>query len=104
MTVTSPDAGSEYSAAPEPPGPLVRLFGAICSIRSVRRVGITLDGGPLDFWVFTRGQTHEDEQRIYLNVRAYRATPRTAALDLHVISLDDVDEQLIPAVDILFER
>jgi hypothetical protein len=104
MAVVSPSTESTGGVAPEPPGPLLRLFGAICSIPSVRRVGITLDGGPLDLWVFTQGETEEDEQRIYLHVRAYRAVPSAAALDLHLIPLDEVDESLLPPVDILFER
>jgi hypothetical protein len=104
VAVASLNAGSASGALPEPPSPLLRLFGAICSIPSVRRVGVTLDGGPLDFWVFTRGATEEEEQRLYLHLRAYRATPNTAALDLHLIPLDEVDEHLLPTVDVLFER
>jgi hypothetical protein len=104
MAVTSPNHQPVSAVAPEPPGPLLRLFGAVCSIPSVRRVGITWDGGSLDFWVFTRAATVEDEQRLYLHLRAYRAMPSTPALDLHFIPLDEVDENLLPPVEILFER
>src|SRR6266536_4539178 len=104
MAVTSPNREPVYAVAPEPPSPLLRLFGAVCSIPSVRRVGITWDGGSLDFWVFAHGATEEDEQRLYLHLRAYRAIPSTAAVDLHFIPLDEMDENLLPPVDILFER
>lgn len=104
MAVASLNSEPAQGGSPEPPSPLLRLFGAICSIPSVRRVGITLDGGPLDLWIFTRAETEEDEQRIYLQLRAYRAIPSTAALDLHLIALDETDETLLPPIDILFER
>lgn len=104
MAVASPSPEPISSVAAEPPSPLLRLFGAICSIASVRWVGVTLDGGSLDLWVFTRGETEADEQRIYLHLRAYRAIPGTAALDLHLVPLDEMDETVVLPVDVLFER
>ena len=96
----SPAALASLHAA----APLLRLLGAISSIGSVRRVALGVGSTHADLWVMLADGALEDAHQIYLLEREFLEQVGEFPLDLHVVSLSEIDERKLPPAETLFAR
>ena len=85
-------------------GSIVRLATGLWSIPSVSKVGMSVGGGILEFWVFMRAESLDDESHISALERQFQNAVGRLPFDLHVIPLDQVSEASVPSVEIILER
>lgn len=84
--------------------PILRLLGGIGAVESVQAVKLATEAGQIDVWVLLRGEAPSDESRIIALEREYRNTVGPHPFELHVVSLDEVDEAMLPPAETILER
>ena len=90
--------GVERSAA------ILRLFGTLCSIPSVRRIGMLASSPLLDLWVQLAGDREEDELRIYSALDELDAQRLGPTVDVHVVLASDPESAFPGETTVVFER
>lgn len=105
MAVAAPDPKpASSSTTPESFRVITRLVSRILSLQSVRRIGLAVSGLHVGLWVFLATEDDEVEGRIYLYEREYLTAVGPTPFDLHVVPLDAIDEDVLPELEIVFER
>jgi hypothetical protein len=84
--------------------PILRLLGGIGAVESVQSVKLATEAGQIDVWVLLRGEAPNDESRIIALEREYRNAVGPHPFELHVVSLDEVDESALPTAETILER
>jgi hypothetical protein len=82
----------------------MNLFGAICGVSSVDRIGIAEGDEHLDVWIFLGRDGEAEEERIYSHIQAYRALGSRPSVDAHVVGPDEGAFAFPEDVAIVFER
>jgi hypothetical protein len=93
-----------FTGGPDAIRAFARLFSAISSVESVKKIVIAGDETQVDVWILLRESVIADEERIYLLERDYRRAVGAFPLELHVVPLDAVDERNIPPGETVLER
>jgi hypothetical protein len=83
--------------------PLLGLIAGVWAIPVVRRIGVAYAGGQADLWVLMREEARADEDQIALLEREYLQS-ESAPFELHVVPLGEIDEELLPPMDLILER
>jgi len=82
----------------------MNLFGAICAVSSVERIGLADGEEWLDVWVLLSRDDETEEERIYRHLQAYRALGGTPSVDVHVVTAGEHPGAYPEDVAIVFER
>jgi hypothetical protein len=104
MAVAALDPRSLTEGAPPELDAFLQLFGEICAVPSVSRVGVGRQGLAFDFWVRLGRDEASDEDSIYLALQRYRASGDDMPIDLHVIFPDEADVAWPLSVKTIFTR
>jgi len=84
--------------------PLIRLITGVWTLSSVSKIGVSSDSRVLEVWAFMRDENAEDEARIWDFERQYRNSVGAYPFELHVIPLDQIDEETLPPVETPLDR
>ena len=83
---------------------LLRFYGAVCTIPSVRRIGVFPTSPILDFWVQLGEDNEDDERRIYLALHELDALRLGPSVDLHVVFAGEPEHAFPRDAAVVFER
>jgi len=83
---------------------LLRLFGAICAIPSVGRIGLGHGGATVMLWVQLTEDDERAEHQIYDAEGHYLATKATPSVELRVIFADEGESAFPSSVPMIFSR
>jgi hypothetical protein len=104
MAVGAFDPRSLAEGAPPELDAFLQLFGEICAVPSVSRVGVGRQGLAIDFWVRLSRDQNSDEEAVYYALQRYRASGDDLPIDLHVIFPDEADTASPLSVKTIFTR
>jgi hypothetical protein len=80
------------------------LIKEIHAVPSVKRVALSIGERQIDFWVVMRTEHLADTERILDLTDSHLQGPDAPPIDLHVVSLDRVDESHLPPAATVFDR
>lgn len=83
---------------------ILSLFGALCMIPSVRRIGLYSSSPLLDLWIQLGDDNEDDELRIYAALREMDAKRLGPMVDEHVILASERDDAFPSDAIVVFER
>ncbi len=83
---------------------ILRMFGALCLIPSIRRIGIFPMSPILDLWVQLGEDNEDDELRIYAALHDLDALRLGPSVDLHVVFADEHKDAFPRDAAVVFER
>lgn len=105
MAVTMPEVRALHGAERgEIPTALMKLYGAICTNPSVRRIGFTSESLATDLWVELADDDEAHEAMIYDALIDYRASREGQPLDLHVVFAGEGDGAFPNDARVVFEQ
>lgn len=86
--------------------PVVRLLSSLWSLAAVRRLGVAMDAAYVDVWVIIDDEDLDAERDISAIERQYRVNglPDGHSFALHVVPLQRIDPDLLPAFETILER
>ncbi len=104
MVVTDVAPGGQRSWVTPKNAEFLRLFGAICAVPSVARVGTLPEASALALWVKLGANDEDHERQIYAALRHYRSAAADVPVDLHVVFADEDEPAFPSAADVVFQR
>jgi hypothetical protein len=104
MAIAALDPRSLTEDAPPELDAFLQLFGEVCAVPAVSRIGIGREGLAFDFWVRLGSDETSDEDAVYGALQRYRAHDDSLPIDLHVIFPDEPDAAWPSSVKTIFTR
>ena len=95
---------SQASVAVERTAAILQMFGALCLIPSIRRIGMR-PSSLLDLWIqLSEDEEERDELRIYAALREMDAKRLGPMVEEHVILASERDDAFPSDAIVVFER
>jgi hypothetical protein len=104
MAVAALDPRSLAQDAPPELDAFLQLFGEVCAVPSVARVGLGQDGAAVGLWIRLSSGDETDEYAVYGAVQRYLANGDVLPIDLTVIFPDEAESAWPKSVRTIFTR
>lgn len=94
----------QASAPIERTAAILRMFGALCLISSIRRMGIRSASPLLDLWIQLADDNEDNELRIYRALSEMDAKQLGPLVEEHVIFASESDDAFPRDALVIYER